>query len=130
MLLRRLEEKVARAVRERLAGRELLVDERARFYGVESRGALQLRGNGCLAATPGELLFVQWVPRRELSIARGQVLAVETAPSHLGKTRFRPLLRVRFMDSSGEHDAVAWEVRDLDAWLAALAAWGPGSDPV
>ena len=46
---------------------------------------------------------------------------MERASSHLGKSIFRPLLRVRFVDELGNPDSVAWFVRDLPAWEAALA---------
>jgi hypothetical protein len=114
--------RVAEQVRARLgADRILLIDERANSFGVESGGKAQIRGNGCLALTAGELLFLMWIPRRELRIERGRITSVERASSHLGKSIFRPLLRIRFIDELGRADSVAWFVRDLQAWEAALA---------
>ena len=43
--------------------------------------------------------------------------AVETPKSWLGKSVGTKLLCVRWPG-----DAMAWEVRDLDAWLAALSS--------
>jgi hypothetical protein len=109
-------------VRSMAGGRELeLMDESANSFGVESRGVTQIRGNGCLALTADEILFVMWLPRRELRISRERISLVERAGSHLGKTVGRPLLRVRFADEIGREDSVAWLVRDLPAWEAALA---------
>jgi hypothetical protein len=98
-----------------------LVDDSANSFGVESRGAAQIRGNGCLGLTADEVLFVMWLPRRELRIPRERISVVERARSHLGKTVGRPLLRVRFADEVGRDDSVAWLVGDLPAWEAALA---------
>jgi hypothetical protein len=91
--------------------------ENVRGLGLESRGASQTRGNGWLVLTAGELRFRQWIPDRETRVARADVTAVETPKSWLGKSVGTRLLCVRW---SG--DAMAWEVRDLDAWLAALSS--------
>jgi hypothetical protein len=108
-------------VRARLGESEIVaIDETANCFGLETKGVFQLRGNGCLAATNDELLFIMWLPRKEISIPRAWITAVERAKSHLGKRIFRPLLRVRFTDELGRSDSVAWLVRDLPAWEAAL----------
>ena len=62
-----------------------------------------------------------WLPRKDLLISRERVAAVERVKSHLGKRIGRELLRVRFINDSGEPDSIAWYVRDLAAWEAALA---------
>ena len=109
-------------MRRRLGETEIIAfDESALSFGVESKGAWQVRGNGCLCATNEELLFIMWLPRRELMIARERVTAVERAKSHLGKRIGRELLRVRFTNDWGQPDSIAWYVRDLTAWEAALA---------
>jgi hypothetical protein len=91
--------------------------ENTRGLGLESRGAAQTRGNGWLVLTPGELRFRQWIPDRETRIVRADVTAVETPKSWLGKSVGTRLLCVRWPG-----DAMAWEIRDLDAWLAALSS--------
>jgi hypothetical protein len=123
VFFRRKRRQVAEEVRARLGDSEILaIDESANSFGVESAGVMQIRGNGCLAATRDEVLFIMWVPRKELSIPRPWITAVERADSHLGKSKFRPLLRLRFTDEQGRADSVAWAVRDLPAWEAALAS--------
>jgi hypothetical protein len=104
-----------RAARELLGEEPVLVDESANFFGRRSAGRFQLRGNGCLALGDEQLVFVMWLPRRELAIQRSSITAVDTADSHLGKRVGRPLLRVAFDD-----DVAAWLVRDPDRWLATL----------
>lgn len=113
----------ARARKEALSllGEEpVLVDEAANFFGLESRGKLQWRGNGCLALSDDALGFAMWLPRRSFAIQRGSIETVDEAASHLGKWVGQPLLRVRFTSSDGEIDTAAWWVRELPRWLAAL----------
>ncbi len=108
-----LEEELGDAVR-RIAN--------VRGLGLESRGAGQIRGNGWLVLTSDELRFRQWAPQRETRIPLAAVTAVETKRSWLGKTVGTALLCVRWRTSGGTEDAMAWEVPDLEAWLAMLAA--------
>ena len=94
--------------------------ENVRGLGLQSRGKGQVRGNGWLVLTDDELRFKQWVPAREDRIPLSAVTAVETPRVWLGKTVGRKLLCVRWRTPEGTDDAMAWEVRDLDAWLVAL----------
>ncbi len=97
-----------------------LLDGQALSFGIESAGVTQVRGNGCLLLTPTRLVFAMWAPKRELCIPRDRVEAIERPRSHLGKSQGVELLKVIFRDDAGDSDAVAWRVRDLDAWVAAL----------
>jgi hypothetical protein len=106
-------------VRARL-GEPILLDGSANFFGVESRGAAQMRGNGCLGASADEVFFIMWLPRREFSIPRSRITAVERVRSHLGKRIGRDLLLVRFTNEEGKPDSIAWYVKDLSAWENAL----------
>ena len=101
----------------------------ARGLGLESRGKGQVRGNGWLVLSPGELRFSQWVPHRETRIPLSAVTLVETRRVWLGKTVGSKLLCVRWRTPEGGEDAMAWEVPDLDGWLAALAAQRDGVEP-
>jgi hypothetical protein len=94
----------------------------ARGLGLESRGKGQMRGNGWLVLSPGELRFSQWVPRRETRIPLDAVTAVDTPRAWLGKTAGSKLVCVRWRTPEGGEDAMAWEVRDRDGWLAAITA--------
>lgn len=91
----------------------------ANSFGVQSAGALQLRGNGGLVLTANELHFFMLVPSRELRIPLADIREVKTVKSHLGKTVAQPLLHVRWAIGEGE-EAVAWWVRDVEAWKAKL----------
>lgn len=128
LLLRRRRRSIAAEIDARLGAEGIVAaDESANFFGVESRGMAQVRGNGHLAASTSRILFIMWLPRRELTIPRDRVTAVERATSHLGKTMGRQLLRVRFTNDAGRPDSAAWLVRDLAAWETAL---GTGRDRV
>ena len=93
--------------------------------GLQSAGRGQVRGTGLLVLTDRELRFRQLVPQRETRIALASVADVGRERWWLGKTVGRPLLRVTWRADDGTEDAMAWQVRDLDAWLAAL----PGGEP-
>ncbi|HEV3472372.1 MAG TPA: hypothetical protein VG408_04095 [Actinomycetota bacterium] len=124
LLLRKRRRAIAAEVHARLGEGIVAAEESANFFGVESRGKLQIRGNGFLAASSSQILFIMWLPRRELTILRNRVSAVERTMSHLGKTIGRQLLRVRFTNDAGQQDSVAWFVRDLQAWESALGTVG------
>jgi hypothetical protein len=94
----------------------LLLDERANCFGVESEGFSQIRGNGVLALTPGEVYFLMWLPEKEVQIPVSAIAGVETTRTHLGKSKGQPLLKVKFKNRKGEDDSAAWLVSDLQEW--------------
>lgn len=65
--------------------------------------------------TDDRLVFLMWMPRRELIIPLDSVEAVDTTRSHLGKTMSRDLLPVCWRDPRGGQDATAWLLDDLAA---------------
>jgi hypothetical protein len=79
-----------------------------------------VRGNGWLVLTHEELRFRQWVPQHDTTIPLTAVTAVGTERWWLGKTVGSKLLCVRWRTADGGEDAMAWQVRDLERWLAAL----------
>ncbi len=92
----------------------------AHFYGLESVGFFQMRGNGVLVMTADELYFLLALPRREFRIPLETITSVSNPWSHLGKSNFCKLLRVDF-SNGGKKDAIAWMVgRDVDAWTRAV----------
>lgn len=95
-------------------------DDMAQFFGLESRGAVQMRGNGGLVLTRDELCFLPLVGDAALRIPRRAIRVVSEVRSHLGKTVGRPLLRVEY-EGEGGPDAVAWFVNDVSAWRAELS---------
>lgn len=105
-----------------LEGREVVVEDRAaNCFGLQSAGPGQIRGNGYLAATAEEIVFVMWVPRRVVHIRRPLLVEADTTRSHLGKTVGRDLLRLRWINDDGDEEVAAFAVRNLPAWTAELA---------
>ena len=90
--------------------------------GLQSRGRGQVRGNGRLVLTPDELRFRQWIPQHETTIPIAAVTSVGTERTWLSKWVGSKLLCVRWRASDGSEDAMAWQVPDLEGWLAALNA--------
>ena len=121
ILLRRRRRALIAEIDARLARDGVVANEDgANFFGLESRGPWQVRGNGYLAASTREIVFVMWLPRKEIVIARDRITSIDRAKWHLGKTFGIPLLRVRFTDSAARPDTAAWAVADLPAWEVAL----------
>lgn len=96
------------------------VTSSANFFGQQSKGAAQARGNGVLVLVDDELYFQMWAPKRELRIPFTALRGVEQVKSFLGKTKFVPLLKVDFENDQGEADAAAWLVKDLPQWKSGL----------
>ena len=119
LFLRRLARSAREDLHERLRGEPVELEGNARLVGVKSRGLGQMRGTGTLALTRGEIMFLMWVPRRELRILRDAIESVETSHGVAGKWTGAELLHVRWR-SGDTADEAAWEVKDLGAWLAAL----------
>lgn len=104
------------------AGRPMLrLGTQVNCFGRESLGATQARGNGFLALFADELVFVQWIPRRDITIRLDRIITVDTVMGFLGKTVGRDLLRVAWRDPESR-DIAVWWVPDLDEWRAAIDA--------
>lgn len=93
------------------------IDRAASFFGQESRGRTQMRGNGTLILTDSDLVFEMWVPNKQFRIPLQKIQALENPSSFLGKSRFAPLLKVVYTGEQGTTDAMAWQVPDLSGWM-------------
>lgn len=89
----------------------------ANFFGLESLGRGQLRGNGLLMLTERDLIFNLYVPKKEFRIPLKSIIRTESSKSHLGKSIFRLLLKIVFINNKGEEDSIAWRVGDLESWI-------------
>jgi hypothetical protein len=89
------------------------IESGALFFGQQSRGVMQMRGNGTLILTDNELLFKQWIVNKEFRLPLKSIQSIETPSSFLGKTQGVQLLKVSYLNESGVPDALAWRVRDL-----------------
>jgi hypothetical protein len=112
-------------VQRRTRGREVLLQTfTANFFGRESLGPAQIRGNGALILTRTELIFILAFPRRETVIPIETITSITQPRSHLGKTAFRPLLRVQYAGPQGA-DTIAWAVGNPDHWQETIASVAP-----
>ena len=93
------------------------VDRAASFFGQESHGTVQMRGNGTLILTGSELIFEMWVGGGQYRIPLRNIQSLENPVSFLGKSRFAPLLKVVYRNDQGTSDAMAWQVPDLTGWM-------------
>jgi hypothetical protein len=96
------------------------IDRAASFFGQESRGVTQMRGNGTLILTDSDLIFEMWLPQRTFTIPLHSIQGIETPTSFLGKSRFTPLLKVVYLNDRGVKDSMAWQVANLDGWMRHL----------
>jgi hypothetical protein len=96
--------------------------EPASFFGQESEGKTQMRGNGVLALLPDQLVFERMAARRDYVIPLAQVTQIENPKSYLGKSRGVPLLKVVWQDDAGKTDSMAWQVGDPGDWQAQIEA--------
>lgn len=117
--LRRLKTKREAVLVQRYPNSRLTISS-ANFFGQQSKGVGQVRGNGTLLITKDALVFEMWLPQHELVIPLQSITGIDTPKSFLGKSQFVPLLMVEFTNADGEADAAAWRVPDIDAVRQAL----------
>jgi len=92
----------------------------ANFFGQESAGLKQIRGNGTLVLTDKALYFALWKPKREYNILLNEIIGIEKTKSHLKKTKGIMMLKVIFIKDKGEQDSIAWIVDKLDDWISII----------
>ena len=89
--------------------------------GIKSLGLGQIRGNGKLFIGDKEIVFKQYLPDKKIVIPFSSIFEVSTPYFFLGKTFFKKLLRVDFLNDNGELDATAWLVKDIEKVLNLVA---------
>lgn len=110
--------KLISEIKEKLEGKTLLFkDTSANFFGQESKKYKQIRGNGILIITDTVLMFFMFLPKKEIKIELSAINNIETPSTFLGKSVFRPLLKVTYLNENGKKDSVAWFVKDLESVL-------------
>ena len=94
----------------------ILATSHVNFFGQESLGSKQTRGNGYLILTENVLYFMMLIPKREIVISMQAVTGSELTSWHIGKSKSRPLLKVVFTNGEGKRDSGAWLIRDPNKW--------------
>ncbi len=100
----------------------ILEDVGVNYFGMQSKGNIQVRGNGILVLSDVDLFFIMLLPQQELIIPTSSITSLSTPKSFLGKTKGRELLCVTFV-VDGVEDSVAWLVSDLDYWKEILSPY-------
>lgn len=115
-----VQKKILKEINSRYAGRKIHgMTSSSSFFGLTSKGAGQVRGQGALVMAEDELFFLLGVPRNEITIPYKKITGLELKKSHLGKSIGRDLLHVSFETEYG-YDSAAWHVREPRQWLEAL----------
>ena len=97
----------------------------ANSFGQESIGMRQFRGLGILTLREKSITFDRVMPRRTTAIPLDRITGVDMTKSHLGKTKFQPLLKVSFRNETGAQDSMAWLVQNPEDWIKALTSLKP-----
>ena len=97
----------------------LMKDLKANSFGRESKGMLQIRGNGGLVLTAKELHFYQLKPEADLRIPLNSITGMSITKSHLGKSKGVDMLKVEFTVDD-KTDSIAWALQEPNAWKAKL----------
>jgi len=92
----------------------------ANFFGQESLGGRQIRGNGVLLLTSEELIFELWLPTRVLRIPISKIITIGQTKWHLRKTKGVILLKVLFTNENFEEDSAAWWITEREQWTQLL----------
>lgn len=100
--------------------RDIQMKGNANFFGIESQGIRQIRGNGILLLTDTDLVFGMFRPTLDVLIPLANIKKIEFTESHLTKTVFQPLLKVYFTNEDGETDSVAWWLPNPTEWKNVL----------
>lgn len=91
----------------------------ANFFGVESKGGKQIRGNGALVLTKDTLFFVRAVPEKEYAIPIANIVDITLPTSFNGKSVLSKLLCVHYRDDV-EMEAIAWAIKNPEKWKDAI----------
>lgn len=127
--IRKLRNEAVNALREAVGGEKVFHVEDCNFFGRQSRGYAQVRGNGLLALTDRGIHFRMFLPRRYLFILLGDVGSVSVGGSFLRKSQGRKILRVDFRTPGGSEDACGWLVSSPEWWIEALRFLSAGKEP-
>lgn len=114
--------RLGRRIRETFEHEEIIRSTvNANYFGLESLGGRQVRGNCALVLTRGILWSSLAVPRRDLPLPLSRIRRTSLVRSHCRRAILLDLLRVDF-SAAGADDAIAWYVRDARDWQTAIEA--------
>jgi len=123
-ILKKVTSSMKDLISEQFQEEDIIMQEAmANFFGQESRGAGQMRGNGALILTNDALHFTLLLPRRSWVIPLENITEMSLPRKHLGKSKMCDLLRVDYLDNTDNEkgDAIAWAVKDPESWIEAIS---------
>lgn len=121
--LKRRQDEQEENFQKRFSGKNLkLVDKTAMYYAQESDGYSHTRGIGYLVLTDEELYFERRVGKKVLEIPVSAIRDVDETRRLGGQGTLRPVLKVVFINSLGNRDAIAVGVKDLAQWKRVVGA--------
>lgn len=97
-----------------------ILKEPVNFFGVESIGMKQVRGNAILILTEKVLVCRLIAPVRWTEIRIETISGIEHPRSFLGKSKGKELLVVNFTNDKGEPDALGFLVKDPQQWATEI----------
>ena len=119
--LKSIERKKLEEIMNKFKDKKIIaIDSKANFFGAETEGVTQIRGNGVLILTDEELYFEMWAPKKTLSIPLKSITKVETPRSFLKKSKLFKLLKITFKDDNEGENSAAWFVEGLDNWKSTI----------
>lgn len=98
----------------------ILITSGANFFGQESAGLMQIRGNGFLVLTKDKLYFELILPKKIIEIPLEKIERIEESRSYLGKTAVSKLMKIIYRNESNIMDSCAWLVRHRKEWINKL----------
>jgi hypothetical protein len=119
-MLRKIFRKRINAFIQKHSELDIQMEGDANFFGIETQGVMQIRGNGILLLTDTDLVFGLFQPTRDFLIPLAKIEKIELAKSHLTKTVFQPLLKIYFTNEEGTADSAAWWVANPTEWKNGL----------
>ncbi|MFW6139842.1 MAG: hypothetical protein ACOC5S_00625 [Acidobacteriota bacterium] len=115
--LKKAKAKIQKNISQRYLGQNIVLkDNSANFFGKKSLKSRQFRGNGILILTEEEIYFSMFIPRKEVIVSLDSIQDIETPTRFLGKTKFKPLLKINFEACQEVQDSAAWLVKDVKKW--------------
>ncbi len=116
--LKRRQDEVEANFQKRFAGKKIkIMDKSALYVAKQSDGYSHFKGNGYLVLTEDELYFERRVVKKLIIIPIGSIVKAESTRRLGGKSVGKMMLKVVFLTETGEQDAVAWKVKELEQWI-------------
>ncbi len=82
-----------------------------------SDGHSHFRGSGYLVLTDDELYFERQLDRKIIMIPISSIVHVDRTKRLGGQNPGTFMLQVEFKTQEGKEDAIAWNVKELEAWI-------------